>query len=238
MGAGRTEHSPVEFIRASEPERGLVEPVGCFAWIGSRLALGIAAMCGILALMGFIGVAALLAVAGVTGTSVSIEAEPSGPAASTTGGSRFSVVAPVVDPNDPSEDNPTADGTPGSFSASDGDVRFDLRSVECGGGPLGDADFEPSGMFCMAHLSVENAGPEAIELALDTFLIIDGVGVEVEPDPLAAEAAGTDLTDRTLGVGESVDVRVVWDVPAEFTPASLRLYATETSPGAEITIQS
>ncbi|MBD8079951.1 DUF4352 domain-containing protein [Cellulosimicrobium arenosum] len=121
----------------------------------------------------------------------------------------------------------------------DGKFEFTVTEVETGVASVGD-DFlaqEAQGQYVLVHMTVENIGDEAQLFDGSSQELTDTEGRTHENDGSAAiylDDSNSFLTD--INPGNSVDGVVVFDIPADATPASIELHDSMFSGGVEVAL--
>lgn len=160
---------------------------------------------------------------------------PAGDAAA--GGSEKVEEAPAEEePAEPVEEH----ALPGVGDAvRDGKFEFTVTKVETGVESVGDEFLsqEAQGQYVLVHMTVENIGDEAQMFDGSNQELTDTEGRTHQSDGSAAIYLGdanSFLTD--INPGNSVEGTVVFDIPADATPASLALHDSFLSGGVDVAL--
>ncbi|MFC4375073.1 DUF4352 domain-containing protein [Nocardia halotolerans] len=188
---------------------------------------------GVFVLCGFGGcVAALSSDSDKTETAATFTTGPAGP------------TAPAAAPAPPATASapPTADGpAPAGTPVRDGKFEFTVMAVDPPVKVVGDNPYlqkTAQGEYILVHLTVANIGDRPQSYFASNQKLFDDRGREFENDTMA----GINVNDGTammsdINPGNSVQVVVVFDVPAGTVPASLELHDSAYSGGAEVALR-
>jgi len=152
-----------------------------------------------------------------------------------------------------SDDKKTSDSTPHTSSAGqsqaahlntpvrDGKFEFVVKSVQPGLAEVGDNPFlakKAQGQFVIVTLSVQNVGDKPQSFSPSDQKLTDAQGRSFESDSAAQIAlGGSDIPVwDNINPGNTVDVKIVYDMPADATPASIALHDSMFSGGATVTL--
>jgi len=195
-----------------------------------------------------LGIVVLLAIVGAAlggggeddpATTAAVDASageaPEGDAAA--GGSEKVEEAPAEEePAEPVE-QPALPGV--GDAVRDGKFEFTVTKVETGVESVGDEFLsqEAQGQYVLVHMTVENIGDEAQMFDGSNQELTDTEGRTHQSDGSAAIYLGdanSFLTD--INPGNSVEGTVVFDIPADATPASLALHDSFFSGGVDVAL--
>ena len=159
------------------------------------------------------------------------------PAAPAPGASSAAGSEGAADPTQPEAESPAAPGI--GTTVADGKFEFAVTSVKPGVATLGEAPFDTAaqGQFLLVHMSVTNIGDEAQYFDSSSQKLLDGQGRTHSADSSAAiylPDSNSFLT--SINPGNSVDGIVVFDIPADATPASIELHDSPFSGGVTVTL--
>ena len=162
-----------------------------------------------------------------------------------------SVSDPTTDPTtDPSGGgSPTgggpADGGTGAGAVPagigtevrDGQFAFVVNSLQCGRTKVGKGwrAQHPQGQYCLADVSVRNAGTETRQMFSGSQKLIDSAGDSHSPSEAATLAAGTSLI-ASLDPGDQARGTLVFDIPTDAQAALLELHDSPLSAGVQIKV--
>ncbi|MBO3089438.1 DUF4352 domain-containing protein [Cellulomonas sp. zg-ZUI40] len=131
---------------------------------------------------------------------------------------------------------PTAGiGTP----VRDGKFEFTVTSIEAGVAHVGDDMFgkDAQGQFTLVHMTVTNIGDEAQYFDGSSQKLVDAQGRTHSADGSAAIYLGdAESFVNQINPGNSVQGTVVFDIPADATPASLELHDSMFSGGVTVSV--
>ena len=126
-------------------------------------------------------------------------------------------------------------GTP----VRDGKFEFTVTSIEGGVAHVGDDMFgkDAQGQFTLVHMSVTNIGDEAQHFDGSSQKLVDAQGRTHSADGSAAIYLGdAESFLNQINPGNSVQGTVVFDIPADATPASLELHDSMFSGGVTVSV--
>lgn len=153
-----------------------------------------------------------------------------------------------------SDDEPTMPGpTPTPFpqeveeeparmgeAAVDGDFLFVVTAVEDGPAMIGDSDLgtQPQGKFVFVTMTATNQGDTPSSLPGESQYLLDAQGRKATADTDAAAYLPKEAQRlfETIEPGETVTGIVVFDIPADATPAGLKLHHTPSSSGVAVAL--
>lgn len=124
--------------------------------------------------------------------------------------------------------------------AADGQFTFTVHSFECGIKKLGNNQFtrtKAKGEFCVAEMTVENTGDEAVLMSASSqYLYIGEKQYEADSDSIFADKRAEAFFLENINPGLSVDGAVVWDVPPGSSPDRLELHDSPFSGGVTVNL--
>ena len=121
----------------------------------------------------------------------------------------------------------------------DGKFEFTVTAIEPGVARVGDDMLgeDAQGQFVLVHLTVTNIGDEAQYFTGSSQKLIDTAGRTHSADDSAAIYLGdAQSLLNQINPGNSVQGTVVFDVPADATPAQLELHDSPFSGGVTVTL--
>jgi hypothetical protein len=125
-------------------------------------------------------------------------------------------------------------------SAVDGDFTFVVTAVEDGPAIIGDADFsaEPRGKFVLVTMTATNNGDSPRSLLGDNQFMIDTEGRRASADTAASDSlpGNAQSVFEEINAGSRVTSIVVFDIPADATPAGLELHDSASSSGVTVAL--
>lgn len=156
-----------------------------------------------------------------------------------TGTSAEELAAPE-DPGPQEEEPDAAAEQPGiGDEAVDGDFTFVVTAVEHGPAIIGDANFgiEPQGKFVFVTMTVTNHGDSLGSFFGDNQYLIDTEGRKASANTEAAiYLPEAESFFEEINPGNSLTGIVVFDIPADATPASLELHDSAFSGGVTVAL--
>lgn len=194
-----------------------------------------------LAIVGIVvGVLIVVCVGVGTVASLGAEEEPE-----TSANEQPEAQAPESEDAEPAAEDERENGDEGKATAGigdavrDGKFEFTITEVETGIDAVGDEFLgkEAQGQFVFVYVTVENIGDEAQLFDGSSQYLIDTEGREHSSDGEAAfyvENSDSFLTE--INPGNTVEGIVVFDIPADATPASLNLHDSFLSGGVEVLV--
>ncbi|NLU85018.1 DUF4352 domain-containing protein [Rhodococcus sp. HNM0569] len=176
----------------------------------------------------------VLVVVGVTGGGEDKDASTAPVASAPAAESPAAPVAPVA-----AEPEPAAAGI--GTPVRDGKFEFTVTNVETGLSSLGDNPYlakEAQGQFVVVTMTVLNTSDEPKGVSPDDQKLFDGQGRKFSADMTAAMNLDTDVAiwDK-INPGNSVTLKVVYDMPADAVPASMELHDSMFSGGVKMSLQ-
>ncbi|MGW6729048.1 DUF4352 domain-containing protein [Nocardia sp. NPDC055029] len=137
----------------------------------------------------------------------------------------------------------TGEGGPAAVGSTvrDGKFEFAVTAVDSPVKVIGDNPYlqkTAQGEYIQVHLTVTNISNKAQSYWSDNQKLIDDRGREFKNDTMA----GINVNDGTamaseINPGNSVDVVIVFDVPAGTTPTTLELHDSAFSRGAKVALR-
>ncbi|MGY1663110.1 DUF4352 domain-containing protein [Geodermatophilus sp. SYSU D00705] len=131
--------------------------------------------------------------------------------------------------------------TPGlGEPAADGDFRFVVTGVECGATTLGGSYLNTTaqGQFCIVDLSVTNIGDEAHGFSGSDAILLNDQGQEFSADPSASiYLEDSSSLYEEINPGNTLNSRVVFDVPPGMAPTAIELHDSMFSGGVTVLLQ-
>jgi hypothetical protein len=126
-------------------------------------------------------------------------------------------------------------GVPGS-ALHDGDLEFVVSEVGTPANWRGDP--RPKGQWIIATMTVRNLDDQSQEFAANNQKLIDSDGHVYAADAEAAVSMNKSSMVVTMNPGDSVDMKLPFDVPAGTLPAALELHDSVFSDGVRIRVNS
>ena len=138
---------------------------------------------------------------------------------------------------------PTTPPPPGiGDPVRDTTVEFVVTEVSCGLSTVGEGIFtrRARGQFCVTSFELRNVGSALAILNVTDQVAVTADGSHHQANPEATAAANGLLFVLPLpvGPGDSANGKIVFDIPADATLATLELHDNNRSDGAVITIQA
>ena len=123
----------------------------------------------------------------------------------------------------------------------DGKFEFAVKTVQPGLIEVGDNPYlakKAQGQFVIVTLSVQNIGDRAQGFSPSDQKLIDSQGRSFDSDSAAQIAlGGSDIPVwDNINPGNTVDVKIVYDMPRDAVPASITLHDSMFSGGATVTL--
>ena len=174
-------------------------------------------------------IAFLVVVSVATGGGDEKEETSAGPAATAT--------APGVTPT---KADPKAAGI--NTAVRDGKFEFVVTGVETGIGTVGDNPYlakKAQGQFVVVSMTVKNIGTKAQSFSPSSQKLKDAQGRSFESDSMAQIALGDSDVPvwDNINPGNTVQVKVVFDMPKDAVPATIELHDSMFSGGAKVTLK-
>ncbi|WP_083883701.1 DUF4352 domain-containing protein [Nocardia higoensis] len=143
------------------------------------------------------------------------------------------------DSNAASQGKPTQIPVPArsSLPISDGQFEFILARTEIGVGKIGGptSGREPDGQFAVVHVQVTNTGATRSVFDYSYQELVDDKGATYAPDLVGNMSLNGEFRHE-YNPGAATTLQLAFDIPADATPATLVMHATESSPGARIAL--
>lgn len=126
-------------------------------------------------------------------------------------------------------------------AARDGKFEFVVKGLQCGVMSVGDNPYltkTPQGQFCLLNVSVKNIGNEKQSLFSANQKLLNG-SVEYSADDTATIYAAPNSSSwySDINPGNSVEGKIVFDVPKDVTPTTAELHDSAYSGGVKINLQ-
>jgi Domain of unknown function (DUF4352) len=124
--------------------------------------------------------------------------------------------------------------------AADGDFSFVVSGVDCSLTEVGNEYFgtQAQGQFCVVDVAVTNIGNEAGTFFGDNAKLMNAEGQEFSADTEAAiYLDDSDSLLEEINPGNTLNSKVVFDVPAGTTPATIELHDSAFSGGVTVALQ-
>lgn len=127
-------------------------------------------------------------------------------------------------------------------TARDGKFEFVVKSVECGRPSVGANQYATKtaqGQFCILTVSVKNVGNEAQGFFSMNQKILNAQNQQFAADDSAAIYLDPNVTTvfSNINPGNSVEGKLVFDIPKDQTPATAELHDSAFSSGVKVTLQ-
>ncbi|RBO92490.1 DUF4352 domain-containing protein [Nocardia puris] len=151
------------------------------------------------------------------------------------------VLPPSADPADPATPAPAPepDAAQAGSAVRDGKFEFAVTAVDPPVTAVGDNPYLQStaqGVYILVHVTVTNIGDRPQTYFGSNQKLIDDQGRRYENDT-RAEINVNDHLATPINPGNSVDVTIVFDVPAGTVPAVLQLHDSAFSGGAKVALR-
>lgn len=142
---------------------------------------------------------------------------------------------------EPAEDEPKEKEKPAGIgdAVRDGKFEFTITDVETGvssvGGQFGET---ADGQFVLVHISVKNIGDEAQIFFDSEQTVIDAEGRSFSADSAAGiYIDGNDIWLNEVNPGNTAKGVLVYDMPADATPAEIELHDSMFSGGVTVSLK-
>jgi len=126
--------------------------------------------------------------------------------------------------------------------ARDGKFEFVVQSVQCNVMSVGDNPYltkTPQGQFCLLDVTVKNIGNEKQSLFSENQKLMDSSNKQYSADDqatiYAAPNSATWYSD--INPGNSVEGKIVFDLPKSVTPTIAELHDSAYSGGVKVNLQ-
>ncbi|MFC4603145.1 DUF4352 domain-containing protein [Rhodococcus kronopolitis] len=187
-----------------------------------------------------VGVLAALFVIGIATGGDKDEATPA-PTAAAPAQADGQPVAPAAAPAaaEPAAADTSAAGI--GNPVRDGKFEFTVTNVESGLSELGDNPYlveKAQGQFVVVTMTVLNTSDKPKSISPGSQKLFDAQGRTFTADPTAALNLDTDVAIwDEINPGNSVTMKIVYDMPADAAPASMELHDSMFSGGAKVNLQ-
>ena len=124
--------------------------------------------------------------------------------------------------------------------APDGDFSFVVSGVDCSLTEIGNeyVGTTAQGQFCIVSVAVTNIGNEAGSFFGDNSKLLNAEGQEFSADSEAAiYLEESDSLFEEINPGNTLNSKVVFDVPAGTTPTAIELHDSAFSGGVTVSLQ-
>jgi hypothetical protein len=124
--------------------------------------------------------------------------------------------------------------------AADGDFSFVVSGVDCSLTEIGNSSFgtKAQGQFCIVNVAVTNIGNEAQSFFGDNATLFNAQGQEYSADSEAAMyLEDSSSLYEEVNPGNTLNSKVVFDVPAGTTPTSIELHDSAFSGGVTVALK-
>ncbi|MDK3256564.1 DUF4352 domain-containing protein [Blastococcus capsensis] len=125
-------------------------------------------------------------------------------------------------------------------AAADGDFSFVVSGVDCSLTRIGNSTFgtDAQGQFCVVEVAVTNVGDSAQSFFGDNAKLFNAQGQEFSADTEAAiYLEDSSSIYEEINPGNTLNSKVVFDVPAGTTPTSVELHDSAFSGGVTVSLQ-
>jgi hypothetical protein len=124
--------------------------------------------------------------------------------------------------------------------AADGKFSFVVNGVDCSATEIGDQYFGTTaqGQFCIVDVTISNVGDEPQSFFGENATLFNGQGQKFSADTEAAiYLENADSLYEEINPGNSLNSKVVFDVPAGMVPSAVELHDSMFSGGVTIALQ-
>jgi hypothetical protein len=126
----------------------------------------------------------------------------------------------------------------------DGKFEFVVKSIQCGAPNVG-SDYSTKtaqGQYCLLDISVKNIGNEAQSLYSGNQYLYNAAGQKYSADDTAtmyAEPIDSSSSSwyNDINPGNSVEGKIVFDIPKDQTPVTAELHDSALSGGVKVSLQ-
>jgi hypothetical protein len=157
------------------------------------------------------------------------------------GGSDAPAAVDSAAPAEVVEETPAEPAMPGlNQPAADGDFSFVVSGVDCSLTEIGNQYFgtKAQGQFCVVSVAVTNIGDSAGAFFGDNSKLLNADGQEFSADSEAAiYLEDSDSLFEEINPGNTLNSKVVFDVPAGTTPTVIELHDSAFSGGVQVALQ-
>lgn len=127
-------------------------------------------------------------------------------------------------------------------AANDGKFEFIVKSVQCGVASVGDNPYltkTAQGQFCLLSVTVKNIGNEKQSLFSANQKLLDAANKQYSADDTATLYATPNGSSwyNDINPGNSVEGKIVFDVPKDVTPTIAELHDSAYSGGVKVSLQ-
>jgi hypothetical protein len=183
-----------------------------------------------------LAVIAIIAIATSKGGGSSSDSASSTSAAGASAGSGDSTESMSAGSGDSTESSSVGIGQP----AADGDFQFVVNGIDCSQTELGDRylSTQAQGQFCIVDLTISNIGSEAQSFFGDNATLFNAQGQQFSADTEATfYLDNADSLYEEVNPGNTLNSKVVFDVPAGMVPSSIELHDSAFSGGVTVALQ-
>ena len=149
--------------------------------------------------------------------------------------------APTDEAADAPTDEAAEDANPGiGQPAADGKFSFVVSGIDCSLTEIGNDTFgtKAQGQFCVVSVAVTNVGDEAQSFFGDNASLFNADGQEFSADSEAAMyLEDSSSLYEEINPGNTLNSKVVFDVPAGTAPTSIELHDSAFSGGVTVSLQ-
>ena len=151
------------------------------------------------------------------------------------------VAEDAADTAAPTEEAAPEPSNPGiGQPAADGKFSFVVSGVDCSLTEIGSQSFgtKAQGQFCVVSVAVTNIGDKAQSFFGDNASLFNAAGQEFSADSEAAiYLEDSSSLYEEINPGNTLNSKVVFDVPAGTTPTSIELHDSAFSGGVTVSLQ-
>lgn len=127
-------------------------------------------------------------------------------------------------------------------AARDGKFEFVVKGMQCGVASVGDNPYltkTAQGQFCELSVTVKNIGNEKQSLFSANQKLLDAANKEYSADDTATLYAAPNGSSwyNDINPGNSVEGKIVFDVPKDVTPTIAELHDSAYSGGVKVSLQ-
>jgi hypothetical protein len=162
-------------------------------------------------------------------------------ASSTTGATGAAPAAGASAPAADAAAKPAKPAEPGiGQPAADGKFSFVVSGVDCSRTEIGSQSFgvKAQGQFCVVSVAVTNVGDKAQSFFGDNASLFNAQGQEFSADSEAAiYLEDSSSLYEEVNPGNTLNSKVVFDVPAGTTPTEIELHDSAFSGGVKVALQ-
>ncbi|NEM05491.1 DUF4352 domain-containing protein [Geodermatophilus normandii] len=124
--------------------------------------------------------------------------------------------------------------------AADGEFQFVVNGVDCSQSQIGDQylSTQAQGQFCIVDVTVSNIGSQAQGFFGENATLLNAEGQEFSADSEAAfYLQDSSSLYEEINPGNTLNSKVVFDVPAGMVPSSIELHDSAFSGGVTVALQ-